>query len=179
MLRHDGALLVERAVRALHGAGCEPVFVVLGAAADQVRSGADLGSATVVVNASWKAGVASSLRAGLTSLAETEAQAAVVLPVDMPGITDQAVRLLLSAADPGSIAETLVCGTFEGRRNYPMLFGRAHWSGMATLANADVGVRPYLLARSGQVSEVECDQVARPDDLDTPDDAKVWGISLD
>jgi nicotine blue oxidoreductase len=38
LLRHDDVLLVERATRVLRDAGCEPVLVVLGAAADQVAA---------------------------------------------------------------------------------------------------------------------------------------------
>ena len=174
LLRHDGVLLVERATRVLRDAGCDPVLVVLGAAADRVAAGADLAGVTVVVNRAWGTGVGSSLRAGLAAAGETGAEAALVVPVDMPGITTEALRRV--AALPHR--EALVCGTFDGRRAYPVLLGRAHWSGVATLAKADVGLRPYLLARAPQVTEIACDGIARPDDVDTPDDAARAGIEV-
>lgn len=174
LLRRDGALLVEHAVETVRRAGCHPVLVVLGAAADQVRAAADLAGAEVVVNRAWTTGVGSSLRAGLAAAGQTAAEAVLVVPVDMPGITVQAVHRVAALPYP----DALVCGTFGGRRSYPMLLGRAHWAGISTLARADVGARPYLLARSGQVTDVACDQVARPDDVDTPDDAARWGIAL-
>lgn len=175
LLRRDGALLVEYAVRTLREAGCKPVLVVLGAAADQVRAAAELGEATVVVNRAWSTGVGSSLRTGLAAAAETGAEAVVVMPVDMPGLTAEAVRRVAALPHP----DALVCGTFEGRRSHPMLLGRGHWSGISTLANADVGARPYLLARAAQVTEVACDQVAQPGDVDTVEDAARWGIELE
>jgi molybdenum cofactor cytidylyltransferase/nicotine blue oxidoreductase len=174
LLRHRGQLPVEAAVRTLQQAGCDPTVVVLGAAADQVRAEAALGPATVVVNRAWSTGLGSSLRTGLAALDGTGAQAAVLVPVDMPGLTVAAVRQV--AALP--YREALVCGTYDGRRGYPMLLGRAHWAGVTTLANADVGVRPYLLARSAQVTDVACDQLARAGDVDTPADAAGWGIEL-
>jgi molybdenum cofactor cytidylyltransferase/nicotine blue oxidoreductase len=174
LLRREGTLLVEQAVRTVQAAGCDPVVVVLGAAADQVQASAELAGATVVVNKAWSTGVASSLRAGLTRAGEAGAGAVVVIPVDMPGIGVEAVRRVTTAVNP----DALVCSTFEGRRSYPVLLGRSHWSGVLMLASADVGVRPYLLARSSQVTDVACDAVAEPGDVDTPEDAARWGIEI-
>jgi len=174
LLRHQGQLLVEAAARTLQQAGCDPTVVVVGAAADRVQAEAELGPATVVVNRAWSTGLGSSLRTGLAALDGTAADAVVLVPVDMPGLTVEAVRQV--AALP--YRDALVCGTYDGRRGYPMLLGQAHWGGVTTLANADVGVRPYLLARAAQVTEVACDQLAKAGDVDTPEDAAAWGISV-
>jgi CTP:molybdopterin cytidylyltransferase MocA len=174
LLRYGDGLLVERAAQTLREGGCDRVVVVLGAAADQVSSEADLSDATVVVNKAWGTGVGSSVRAGLRAAEEAGAEAAVLVPVDMPGVTPDAVRKVADLPYP----EALVCGTYEGRRSYPVLIGRGHFTGVITLANADVGVRPYLLARAGQVTEVACDSVATPDDVDTPADAERVGIEV-
>jgi CTP:molybdopterin cytidylyltransferase MocA len=173
LLRHGDALLVERATQLLREAGCDPVLVVLGAAADEVQAKAELGDATVVVNKVWGTGVGSSLRAGLTAAEQTTADAVLVVPVDMPGLTVLAVRRVMDLPH----RRALVCGTFAGRRGYPMMLGRAHWSGIATLARADVAARPYLLAHAGEITDIGCDRVAEPDDVDTPEDAARWGMS--
>jgi molybdenum cofactor cytidylyltransferase/nicotine blue oxidoreductase len=173
LLRRGDRLLVESAVEILREAGCSPVVVVLGAGVERVRARADLGDATVVVNDAWATGLGSSLRAGLAALADTDAVAAVVLLVDLPGITPEAVRRVAALPYP----EALVCATYGGRRGHPMLLGRAHWSGISTLAKVDVGARPYLLARAGQVLDVACDGVASDDDVDTPETAAAWGIT--
>lgn len=174
LLRHDGVTLVEHAARMVAGAGCEPVIVVLGAGADQVKATADLADACVYINQAWSTGVGSSLRAGLTAAAKTDAEAVLVVPVDMPGLTVDALRRVAALPHPGA----LVCSTFDGRRSHPVLLGRSHWSGVSTLARADVDIRPYLLARAGEVTEVSCDDVARPDDIDTADDATRWEIDV-
>jgi molybdenum cofactor cytidylyltransferase/nicotine blue oxidoreductase len=174
LLRQGDRLLVDRAVDVLADAGCAPVVVVLGAGAAQVQASADLTGATVVVNDAWATGMGSSLRAGLAALDDTDAEAVVVLLVDMPGVTPDAVRRV--AALP--YREALVCATYGGRRGHPMLFGRDHWSGISTLAKVDVGARPYLVARAGQVLEVACDRVATDSDIDTAEEAADWGISV-
>lgn len=175
LLRRDGALLVEHAARSLRAAGCDPVVVVLGAAAAEVQATADLADAIVVVNKAWSTGLASSLRTGLTRVEETGADAVVLMPVDMPGVGEAAVRRVISAA---SHPQALVCGTLDGRRTYPVLVGRGHWAAVTTLVSADVGIRPYLLARAAQVTDVACDEVAEPGDVDTAEEAARWGIEV-
>ena len=67
LVRYEGSLLVERAVRTA-GAVCDPVLVVLGAQAVDVWQTADLSGATVLANRDWETGMASSLRTGLDGL---------------------------------------------------------------------------------------------------------------
>jgi CTP:molybdopterin cytidylyltransferase MocA len=166
----DGRLLVERAVDVLRAAGCVPIAVVLGAAADRVRAEASLGDATLVDNPDWDSGMGSSLRAGLAALsgtgtdADTGAVAAVVQLVDTPGITPQAVRRFVALAGPAVLA---VAGYGE-RRGHPVLLGRDHWAGIARLAAGDVGARPYLARHRDTVHIVPCADVADDTDLDVP-----------
>jgi molybdenum cofactor cytidylyltransferase/nicotine blue oxidoreductase len=174
LLRYQDTPLVERAAWTLHDAGCAPVVVVLGAAADRITATTELSKVTVVVNKAWGTGQGSSLRAGLRAVAETDAEAVVVMPVDMPGVTAEAVRRVSDLPH----REALACATYQGRRSHPVLLGRAHWTGVTTLASADVGLRAYLLARSAHLTEIACDQVAAGDDVDTPEDAARLGIDL-
>lgn len=174
LLRLGEELLIERAVRVLREGGCQPVVAVLGAAADQVTASADLSGVDIAVNRAWSTGMGSSVRAGLDALTGVGAAAVVVVPVDMPGITAPAVRTIADLAHP----EALACAHYQTRRTYPVLLGRAHWPGVSTLATADVGVRPYLLARAAQVTEVAGDDLARADDVDTIEDAARLGIEV-
>ena len=102
LVRHDdGRLLVERAAATLRAGGCAPIFIVLGAEADRVRAEADLGDASLVDNPGWKTGMGSSLRVGLSALAESDAEAATVLLVDTPNITAEAIARVVTACDDG------------------------------------------------------------------------------
>jgi CTP:molybdopterin cytidylyltransferase MocA len=174
LLRHDGTPLVDRAIETVRDAGCEPVVVILGAAADEVQAAAELKGASVVVDKTWGRGIGSSLRVGLKALTDTEADAVVVVPVDMPGVTADAIRRV--AALP--YADVLVCATYEGRRSYPMLFGRKHWSGISTVAHADAGARPYLLAHKHEVLDVACDRIADGARLESPEAVAAFRLTI-
>ena len=89
---------------AVREGGCDPLFVVLGASADLVQSSASLEGATVLVNKAWSTGMASSLRAGLTAAEEAGAAAVVVVPVDMPLLSAEAVRLVAAESGPQALA---------------------------------------------------------------------------
>ena len=113
LLRHRGRPLVEHAVGVLRAAGLTRVHVVLGARADAVREQAELTGCVVVENPEWEQGMGSSLRAGLDSLADTGARAALVSLVDQPGIGAEAVaRVLAGFTDPDS----LVSAAYDGVR---------------------------------------------------------------
>jgi len=165
LVRHEGSLLVERAVATVRAGGCGPIIVVLGAAAAEVRAQAQLGDVTLVENEGWKSGMGSSLRVGLEALGATDADAVVVLLVDTPGVTAEAVRRV--AQKDGR--DSLVAATYGNRRGHPVLLGRDHWAGVSLLASADVGARAYLSARSAEVHTVPCDDIADDTDMDFPE----------
>jgi CTP:molybdopterin cytidylyltransferase MocA len=162
LVAYDGALLVHRAAATLRAAGCAPTRVVVGAEAAAVRAAAP--GLDYVENPLWATGMGSSLRAGLAALAGTTAQAAVVLLVDMPGVTAEAVRRILAYASP----DALVTGGYGDRRGHPVLFGRDHWAGAAAAATGDRGSRDYLRAHTDRLQVVDVSDVADDTDLDVP-----------
>ncbi|MCX2924485.1 nucleotidyltransferase family protein [Streptomyces sp. NEAU-W12] len=175
LLPHRGRPLVEHAVRALRAGGCERVHVVLGARADEVRARAALADCVLVDNPDWEQGMGSSLRAGLASLAGTRVRAAVVLLVDQPGIGPQAVARVLAAhtareARDAPLQDALLSAAYAGVRGHPVLFGAAHWTGVAAAATGDRGARAYLKEHADAISLVECGDVAEAYDIDTEED---------
>lgn len=162
LVSHGGARWVESTAGVLRGAGCDPVVVVLGAGAAEVRATTALGDAVVVDNADWATGMGSSLRVGLAVVGDVDA--VVVLPVDTPGITTAAVSRLVATAGPRALARA----SYAGVPGHPVLIGRAHWPGVALAAVGDAGARDYLAAHD--VLLVPCDDVADGRDIDHPDD---------
>ncbi|MER5341298.1 nucleotidyltransferase family protein [Streptomyces mirabilis] len=167
LLEHRGRPLVEYAVGVLRAAGCTRVHVVLGARADAVRERARLDGCVLVDNPEWEHGMGSSLRAGLGSLAGTGARAALVSLVDQPGIGPRAVARVLAAYQDDT---SLVSAAYDGVRGHPVLFGAAHWAGVAASATGDRGARAYLKEHEAAITLVECGDVAEPYDIDTEDD---------
>src|SRR3954454_2200305 len=186
LVEYEGSLLVERAVRTAR-AVCDPVLVVLGAQAVDVWRQARLDNAAVLANQDWETGMASSLRTRLDNAAvlankdwETgmasslrtgldglrgwpgRVDAALVLLVDMPGMTTEALGRMAAQAAP----DALGVATYDGVRAHPVLLGREHWAGVIETATGDEGGRRYLAAH--EVTEADCTGLADPADLDVP-----------
>jgi deazaflavin-dependent oxidoreductase (nitroreductase family) len=159
-----GERLVDRGVRMLREAGCTPVIVVTGAAP------VDVFGAVVVPNPQWRTGMGSSLRAGLAAL-PPGCPAAVIALVDQPRVTAEAVRRLIRAQHGG--AEVAVA-TYGGRRRNPVLITGPHFAAVARAAVGDAGARAFLRDNPALVTAVPCDDVAAPDDIDTPEDLAAW-----
>jgi nicotine blue oxidoreductase len=158
-----GTAWVVRAARLLTEANCSPVVVVIGAAADEVRAELASEPVQVVEATDWSEGMGASLRAGLAHLVALDTDAVAVLPVDVPGIRLTAVRRVVAAAGP----ETLARATYDGTPGHPVVIGRAHWDGVVTSAQGDEGARTYL--RAHDVVPVECSDVSDGVDVDTSD----------
>lgn len=168
-LLHDeaGVPNLDRVVGALFEGGCGTVTVVLGAAAEQatellrVNGWLTCEDLSVVVNDEWAEGMGSSLRRGLESL---DAEAALVMLVDLPDVHDDAIHRFADLAAPDALARA----TYDGQPGHPVLLGRDHWAGVSAAAAGDRGARDYL--DSHHVREIPCDDVATGRDVDTPED---------
>jgi CTP:molybdopterin cytidylyltransferase MocA len=163
-----GRRLVDRGADLLRDGGTDPVLVVTGAVPVTVPG------VIGVPNPDWRTGMGSSLAAGLRAL-PGDCTAAVIALVDQPLIGPEVVRRLLAAHRAGA---ELAVAAYHGRARNPVLLARAHWAGVLAAAEGDAGARPYLRAHPGLVTLVECADIGRPDDVDTPEDLARVGALL-
>jgi CTP:molybdopterin cytidylyltransferase MocA len=156
LARVDGRPLVEHALAAL--AGLDRVVVVLGARAEEIRAGADLGGAEIVVCDDWAEGMGASLRTGLGALAD--AGEVVIMLADQPFITAAVVERV--RAVPGDAVRAV----YDGAPGHPVVV-RAAVLARARELRGDKGFRGIAMA------EVECGDLADPRDIDTQADLEV------
>lgn len=122
---------VALAVDLLRAAGLEPIRVVIGAAAAEVRAAVPPG-ADVIENPDWAAGRTGSLQQGLRDLPPA-VRAVLVHQVDFPEVRVETVTALVrrfgaEAQDGGGDAESRIyLPIHDGRRGHPILLGRALW----------------------------------------------------
>lgn len=161
-LRLDDVRLLDRAIAVLRAGGCDEVLAV-------VRPTTDVDDARAVINPDPDRGLSSSLRLGLAAAQDTEADLAVLLLVDLPGVGAAAVRCVLQAALAGA---SVVVATYAGHRSHPVGIGRPHWDEVAALARGDEGARPFLRTHPELVVEVPCE--GDPTDIDTPAQLASW-----
>ncbi|WP_270887393.1 nucleotidyltransferase family protein [Pedococcus sp. 5OH_020] len=161
----DGLSYAARGIRVLREAGCRPVIVVLGASAAEAAA-ATTEADRVVVAHEWRSGQSASLRAGLEAAAQSDAEAVVVLLVDLPDVGADVVRRVAQSAvgAPAGLARA----AYLGVPGHPVLLGREHWQGVLAAAEGDSGARDYLARHPHEL--VECADLATGRDVDTPAD---------
>jgi nicotine blue oxidoreductase len=165
LVQLDGEPLVRRAVQVLADAGCAPLVVVVGAAADEVEPLLPAGVRAVVAR-DWAEGMGASLRAGIAAVEGLDPvpDAVLVHLVDLPGVTAAAVARLAALTGTDALARA----AYDGHPAHPVLLGRAHWPGVRAAATGDAGARAYLSGHPG-LQLIECGDLATPDDVDTPE----------
>lgn len=151
---------LERGIDALAAAGCSPVFVVLGAAAQQARAVLRGLEVAVAFAADWSDGLSASLRTGIAAL-PSDVPAVVVTLVDLPDVGQGLVRRVLTS---GAAPATLTRATYHGRPGHPVVLGKAYWPGILDAASGDVGARTYLDQHAPTL--VECGDLASGRDID-------------
>ena len=115
LLEYRGETFIDRLAR-LFAIRCDPVVVVLGAAADQIRVRLT-SSAQVVVNEQWATGQTSSMRCGLRALPPA-AEGVLFTLVDHPAVEPETIDALLSGASRVRVPR------HNGRRGHPIWFSR-------------------------------------------------------
>lgn len=166
LLAVDGEPLVRRAARVALDAGLARVLVVLGAEAERVRAAIQDLDLAIVVNAGWREGLASSLRAGVGEVERIApgARGLIVLPADQPRMPAGHLRRI-DAAQRRSGA-TVVASDYGDHRGPPAYFGRPHFAAIKAL-RGDGGAREFL---QGDGVETVAAPAGSDFDLDRPDD---------
>jgi molybdenum cofactor cytidylyltransferase len=157
----DGRTLPEHAVDAAMAAGLAPVVAVVPV---WLRRPARLDDARLrwIRNPFPERGMSLSLRLGFDTLGD-EADAAVILLGDQPGVPPESIGALLA----GRGDRPVVASVADGILAPPILVERSHFHLVSGLSG-DIGLREVLLTDPDLVTAVPVTD--RPPDLDTPDD---------
>jgi molybdenum cofactor cytidylyltransferase len=159
----DGVPLVRHAAQAALSSRAGPLVVVLGHEAEAVRAALTGLDAAFVENPHFADGLSTSLRAGFRALSP-EADAAVVLLGDMPGVGSGLIDRLVAAYAPERPAA--VVPVTGGRRANPVLLDRRLAGDIAALSG-DRGAAGLLKDRP-DVLELTVDDPGALLDVDTP-----------
>lgn len=166
---YGGRPLISASLDTLTNSPVDETVVVVGADSDDVRGAcgpyAERG-VRLVENPQWPEGQSTSVRVGLRAL-DGDARAAVVLLADQPLVGAGAVERLVAAFEEGA---TVAVATYDGRPRNPVLFARTIWPMLLEELTGDEGARVVLRRRPELVTEVPCDEVGDPADVDTRED---------
>jgi molybdenum cofactor cytidylyltransferase len=142
----------------------DALIVVLGAHAAPLAPLLKHTPGSVIINRSWREGLASSIRAGLSRLPPS-CTGAMILLADQAAVTAADLKRLESAwrRQPEHIAAALYGATV----GVPAIFPRSQFAALAEL-RGDVGARALLRRNPDRVVRVPMESAAL--DVDTPED---------
>jgi molybdenum cofactor cytidylyltransferase len=161
--RLDGVPMVRRVTETVMDAGLDPVVVVLGHDAGAVRHALDGLPVRFTVNRRYRAGMSSSVAAGIRAV-RGRADAALIVLADMPWITAPDMRAIVEAFTAGQ--RGICAPVVDGRRGNPVLWSDRYFAELEAL-EGDVGARRLLTKHADDLHEVPVsgDRVFR--DIDT------------
>ncbi len=160
--------LLEFIVGELASWDVDPLVVVLGWKADEILGATNLGSAVVVVNYGWEAGLGSSVTVGLDHLARERVSVPSLLVLgNQPGITRDHVAALM-AGHAGDV--TLPIYRYEP--GYPIIVDRIRWDDVMSRRLPPLEI---AAAHPQWVTEIRFDKAAPPRIKVTSDVARARG----
>lgn len=167
----DGKPLIRHAVEAAIASQADPVIVVTGHAASAVEDALEGLPVLFAHNPDFAAGLSTSLKTGLNGI-PADADGALVMLGDMPGVTAALIDRLIAAFDPAE-GRAICMATRHGRRGNPVLWARRFFAEIQTL-EGDVGARSLIGSYGELVCEIEADDDAPLADIDTPEALATW-----
>lgn len=145
----------------------DQIFVVIGAASDEIIDTVDFEGCTVIENPEWEEGMASSLRVGLDAVHRLSRNDAVAIFLgDQPDIDAEVVERLIKARK-GSKRQAIV-PKYRYTWGNPVIVERPLWPRLMSL-EGDEGAKGLLQAHPEWVVEIWFEQ-RPPRDVDTAAD---------
>ena len=169
LVASGGETLLDHAIAAVQAGGTMPIFVVLGARAEEIQREAQLRNCMVVRNEEWAEGMASSVRAGVSAVLGhvVDASGVLLLVCDQPGLTAEHVRALLAAHSEQP--EGIAASRYAGRLGVPAVLPRALFPALLAL-KGDRGARSLFESSGVAIREVAFPEGAW--DIDSADDLR-------
>jgi molybdenum cofactor cytidylyltransferase len=167
LLPRAGRPLLVRAVEAALASPAWPVVVVVGAHGDAIRAALAKLPVLVTENPAWAEGMASSIRAGVTTLGQFSRalDGALIALCDQPAFSADTIAQLVAAQR--ATGRSIVAAHYAGRHGAPALFLREHFPTLAALTGEE-GARTLLNGQPERIASVDLPALAL--DLDTPAD---------
>lgn len=160
-----GSTVAEQSIRPFRAAGIEDIVFVLGHEAGRILPVLQKHGVRTTINSRYDDGMFSSVQCGLRALGSV--RGFFVLPVDMPLIRPQTVRLLLNSFQNSDAR--IIRPSFEGRRGHPPLLSSMLIPDLLRFAGAG-GLRAFLREHAAMSIDIDCDDPGVLTDLNRIED---------
>jgi molybdenum cofactor cytidylyltransferase len=163
----DNRTIIEHIVEQLIKSRVDPIVVVTGHQAKEVKAKLDQWDVQVVHNKTYQSGdMLTSLKVGLAALPESTTAALLVLG-DQPSLQPKVInKVLLAYAEH---QHDLVIPSYQMRRGHPVLLGRRYWADLKALPNSATPRQLYDM-HADRIHYVNVDNDSILRDIDTKQD---------
>ena len=151
LLTFNGKSLLRHSIEVAEGANMQALMTVLGGNADLLMPEIDSNNTLVVINKSWKDGMASSIIAGLTALLEKypDTERVIFMMCDQPFVTTSLLNNLLVTEQ--QTGKSIVASIYDGVMGVPALFYKSHFKELLQL-QGDTGARKIIQQHINEVA---------------------------
>jgi molybdenum cofactor cytidylyltransferase len=151
-LLYRGKTLLEWAIEAACKSKCKPAVVVLGANADAIEPGIKDNDITIIHNAAWAEGMASSIRAAIEHIEKIPAvESAVIMLCDQPFVNRALIdSIIYKQQQTGS---PIIACSYKNTIGVPVLFKRSLFAELLLLQGNE-GAKKLFNAHSENIAVI-------------------------
>jgi len=171
----DGVPLIRRSAEMAVASNANSVVVVTGYRSSEIDRALSSLPLDIEANPDYASGMASSLIAGVSTKAASNADGVLIMLADMPAITVDNLNALILAFQ-GSSGRAIVRAVANGQRGNPIILPHELLPKILELKD-DVGARSVIDASGLPIVDVEIGQAAHID-VDTPEQVIAAGGQL-
>jgi molybdenum cofactor cytidylyltransferase len=169
----DGTPMVARVIDALQESGINEVIVVTGHAPEEIQAALGDREVELVHNSDYEEGMGSSVRTGVSAVAD-DVDGVLIALGDMPWVGTDVIGRLLDAFSPDGDLSIYI-PMFGRKRGNPVLWGSRHFPELRQLSG-DVGGKALFHSHAAAICYVDVESAAVNIDVDTPEALHELGI---
>lgn len=169
LLDWGGKSVLQTVLHALHAAGIEEIYTVIGASRELIEQNIlDLSfPVKTIFNPDYSNGeMSDSIKVGIRSLPQ-DIDAVLIVLGDQPQIEVEVIRIILNAYR--RTEAKIVVPSYRYRRGHPWLIERSCWKDLENL-NPAYTMREFLREHQNEIHYIEVNTPTVLQDLDTPAD---------
>lgn len=152
LLMYKGSSLLKRAIEAGVRSKCGPISVLLGANHEILVAEINKEPVDIIINPLWKEGMATSIKAGMEKLMETNLPDQVIFMLCDQPFADENILNALIMAQEESGKPIIACG-YNGTVGVPVLFDQKFLPLLLKLKGKE-GAKNLLFQFSREVTEI-------------------------
>ncbi|MDB5269424.1 MAG: hypothetical protein JWP58_2464 [Hymenobacter sp.] len=123
LLPYHGRTLLRHAAETAVASGCAPIVLVTGALHEALVAEVSGLPIQAIHNPDWETGMASSIRAGLSALAEPQPAAVLIMLTDQPLVTPELLQELIARQQ--QTQAPIVAAAYGGTLGVPAVFAQS------------------------------------------------------